>query len=113
MLSRRPSSSDLRQDELPLASVLAHARFPGRSTLYLREVAEALSIDLKQVLNLIVGGELEAVCISLRSATSAGMTQEEREGVNRTHWRVTVSGYDAFLRARTNDAIPQPQPNQP
>ena len=104
----RPAANAV-QDELPLASVLSHAVFPGRSTLYVSEVAKALSIEPRQVIDLILCGDIEAVSISAtREGSAKNSTQmdgAERARVPRTHWRVTVSGYDFFLRKRSNQNL--------
>lgn len=108
MTFSRPKSPDLAQGELPLASVLSHARFPGRSTLYVSEVATALSVTAAQVIDLIVCGDLEAVSISASreaSPRSQAMSRAERAAIPRTHWRVTVSGYDSFLKKRSNQNL--------
>jgi hypothetical protein len=99
----RPAKSNPAQEELALSSVAPHRLFPGRTTLYLAEVAGALSITSRQVADLITGGDLMAINISAsRGAgkSSAEMTAEERRKVPRTHWRVPVSAYDAFLQSR-------------
>ena len=91
------------QDELALSSVQAHALFPGRSTLYVSEVAKALCITGQQVIDLSVFGDLMGVRIGASrggAADSAAMTQDERQGTPRAHWRVPVSAFDAFIAAR-------------
>ena len=108
-MTRSASAAASPQAELPLSSVLSHAVFPGRSTLYVSEVAKALSIESRQVLDLILFGDLEAVSISASrkdgAKNSTQMERVERLLVPRTHWRVTVSGYDAFLRKRSNQNL--------
>lgn len=75
------------QDELPLASVLSHAVFPGRTVLYVHEVAEALACTIQHVIDLIDEGRLRAINIA-----GAG------NKTNRSCWRVPVSAFDAFIR---------------
>ncbi len=95
---------DPRQDELALSSVASHSLFPGRSTLYVSEVARALSITPQQVIDLIVcGPDLVGINISANRGggkPSSEMSAEERGGVPRNHWRIPVSAYDAFLQKR-------------
>jgi hypothetical protein len=82
--------------------------WPGRRTLYASEVADALSITPRQVVDLIVCGDLVAINISAQRETkivalsSEEMTAEERRRVPRTHWRVPVSAFDAFIAARAS-----------
>lgn len=109
-MSRPGAIPDTRQEELALASVRAHALFPGRVTLYLHEVAKALSISERQVVDLIVCGDLLAIGISANRGAgkpSTEMTAAERQRVTRNHWRVPVSAFDAFVNARKSTA-PQP-----
>jgi hypothetical protein len=77
---------DPTQDELPLSSVVAHARFPGRTMLYVFEVADAWQISVRQVRDLIDEGKLHAINIAGKNSTAA------------KYWRVPVSAYDAFVR---------------
>lgn len=79
------------QDELPLFSVLSHNRFPGRSSLYVHEVAAALEITVPHVISLINEGLLDAV-----EVTGKG------NKTSREHWRIPVSAYDDYLRRRRN-----------
>lgn len=91
------------QDELALSSVASHAVFPGRTSLYVSEVAKALAIDPRQVVDLIIGGDLVGINISATRGSgkpSDQMSAEERRAVSRTHWRIPVSAYDAFIAAR-------------
>jgi hypothetical protein len=94
-MAERPKPSQAELD-LPLASVLSHARFPGRSMLGVREVADALGIDEKHVISLINEGDrfgfkLDAIEITGRGNKSS-----------REHWRIPVSGYDAYIRHAHN-----------
>jgi hypothetical protein len=79
------------QEELPLISVLAHTIFPGRKTLYVFEVADALSITDAHVISLINEGLLDAI-----EVTGKG------NKTSREHWRIPVSAYDDYLRRRRN-----------
>lgn len=78
------------QEELPLSSVRPHVKFPGRSTLYVHEVASALNITNQHVIDLITEGKIQAVNI-------AGKNQTARE-----YWRVPVSEYDKYLKENSN-----------
>ncbi len=82
------SQSDL---DLPLASVLSHKRFPGRSSLMVPEVAKALEIDEKHLISLIDEGLLDAFEITGRGNKTS-----------REHWRIPVSAYDEYIRRRHN-----------
>lgn len=101
----KPASTAAHQEELALSSVASHLVFPGRVTLYVSEVAKALSIEPRQVIDLITCGDLVAINISATRAgakSSDQMTAEERRAISRTHWRIPVSAYDAFIAARNN-----------
>lgn len=74
------------QEELPLSSIAPHTLFPGRTSLRIAEVAMALHVDFKTVLGWIDSGDLLAINIS--------------NGSDRTHVRIPVSSYDAFLKKR-------------
>ncbi len=102
-MSPRAAKPNPVQEELALSSVAAHRLFATRSTIYVHEVARALSISEQQVIDLIVSGDLVAINISANRGAgqpSAEMTPEARRRVSRTHWRVPVSAYDAFLGRR-------------
>ena len=60
--------------------------FPGRTMLYVREVAGHLQITRQHVIHLIEDGSLDAVNIH----TSGG----------RNCWRIPVEGYKTFLKKR-------------
>ncbi len=87
------SPDDDRQQEQALATVLSHKVFPGRSYLYVNEVATALRVSVQHVINLILQGELDAVEVSGR----------ETKRTWRDHWRVPVSAYDALVLRRWNN----------
>lgn len=84
----------MRQTTLPpsvpetssLTSVLAHGRFPGRSVLSVSEVAAALEVTERHIIDLIDEGRLAGINISA-------------SGSGRKHWRIPVSAYDAFINA--------------
>lgn len=80
------------QGELALSTVLSHKLFPGRSSLMVREVAQALEIYEKHVVSLINEGLLDAVEVTGRGNKSS-----------REHWRIPVSALDAYVRARWNN----------
>lgn len=85
---RPPSQAEL---DLPLASVLSHSRFPGRSMLGVPEVAKALAIDEKHLIDLITEGLIDAVEVTGKGNKSS-----------REHWRIPVSAYDDYIRRRHN-----------
>lgn len=72
------------QDEFPFASL----DFPGRTTLYLHEVAERLGVSSRHVADLIEEGQLAAINIAGESATS------------RKHYRIPVESYRQFVTVR-------------
>lgn len=90
---------DPKQEELPLSSVASHQVFPGRTTLYVIEVARVLGMVENQVLDLIESGELEAINIAsgLRSDANPSGSKTPRR-----YWRIPVSAYDAFIDRRRN-----------
>lgn len=77
---------------LPLDSVSSHKIFPGRTSLYVHEVARALHISVPQVISLINEGLLVAVEVTGRGNKTS-----------REHWRVPVSALDAYVEARRSD----------
>ncbi len=89
------------QQELPLSAIAPHKLFPGRTSLYVSEVAKALQMTERQVLDLIDEGALEAVNIA-----SPGKSTTTPTGniTPRKFWRVPVSAYDAFIQARKASA---------
>lgn len=93
----RGAKIDLKQDDLPLSSIAAHKLFPGRTTLYVAEVARALEIAENTVINLIEAAELGAVNI----ATDAQKSKLP-PGIKppRSYWRIPVSAFDAFVAQR-------------
>ena len=92
---------DPKQEELALSAVQAHALFPGRTTLYVKEVARALSMTEQQVVDLIEGLQLHALDIS------SGLKSPDNPRGNKTarsYWRIPVSAFDAFVAARKSTA---------
>lgn len=95
--ARNASHSDAgggtRQSELSLGlpGMLAHKKFPGRTSLMVLEVAAVLSITDAQVVTLIQEGLLGAVEITGRGNKSS-----------REHWRIPVECYDDYIRRRSN-----------
>ena len=85
---RKITQADL---DLPLASVLSHKRFPNRSMLMVPEVARALEIDEKHLIDLINEDLIDAVEITGRGNKTS-----------REHWRIPVSAYDEYIRRRHN-----------
>ncbi len=81
-----------QQQELALATVLSHKVFPGRSSLYVHEVAKAIQITVPHVISLIQEGLLDAVEVTGRGNKTS-----------REHWRVPVSAYDAYILRRWNN----------
>jgi len=61
--------------------------FPGRTVLYVSEVAERLSITEQQVHDLIASGDLGAVDIG---------------NGTRRFWRIPVVEYEKFLKRRNS-----------
>lgn len=90
---KRPAANAEEQLELALSSVLTHDRFPGRSSLLVREVAEALGCDERHILDLITEGELIAVDIAGGGNKTA-----------RRYLRIPVSAYDQFIKKRAQKA---------
>jgi hypothetical protein len=86
------SAPQFRQEELALSTVLSHKLFPGRSSLYVAEVANALEIDEKHVVDLINEGLIDAVEVTGKGNKSS-----------RQHWRIPVSAYDDYVRRRWNN----------
>lgn len=90
-MAEPPKKSSQAELDLPLASVLSHKRFPGRSMLMTSEVAKALAIAERHVIDLINEGLLDAVEITGKGNKSS-----------REHWRIPVSAYDDYIRRRHN-----------
>ncbi|MCU0785655.1 MAG: helix-turn-helix domain-containing protein, partial [Verrucomicrobia bacterium] len=75
----------------PATPISAPLLFPGRSVLYVYEVAEKLRITREHVSSLIEEGKLEAI--------DAG-------GGSRKSWRIPVQAYEKFLQARHSLTLP-------
>lgn len=86
MKSRAPQQQD---GEQALASLLSGNIFPGRSWLYLHEVANALSITPQHVVSLVLDGILQGT-----------ETKTKSKPTSRAHWKISVQHYDDFLRQR-------------
>jgi len=69
--------------QLDLGSLL----FPGRSSLYVGEVAGKLGITDQHVIDLLEEGQLGGVNVG---------------GGSRNFWRIPVPEYEKFLRRRSN-----------
>jgi hypothetical protein len=82
----RALKDDPLQEELPLMSIASHKLFPGRTSLYVSEVARALHISCLQVRNLIEEGKIKGVNIAGKNTTLA------------KYWRIPVAAYDAFIK---------------
>ena len=63
--------------------------FPGRTVLYVSEVAEKLDISERHVIDLIEEGKLRA--INVGGANTSG----------RKFYRIPIEAYEAYLRAQT------------
>lgn len=81
------------QHELALSSVMSHAVFPGRKSLHVREVADALRCTVQHVIDLISEGKIKAVDIAGAPVEAGGTNQTDRR-----FWRIPVSAYDQFLK---------------
>lgn len=103
-MSRAASKLDPAQEELPLSSVRPHAAFPGRTSLYLGEVARHLQITERQLIDLIeeyeaTGGASGIKGFSIANAVrSAAYPQGNKTA--RNAWRIAVSDLDAFIQRK-------------
>lgn len=61
--------------------------FPGRSSLYVSEVAEKLSVTEQHVLDLLEEGQIGGINVG---------------GGSRNFWRIPVPEYEKFLKKRSN-----------
>jgi hypothetical protein len=80
-ISKNPAAT---QPELP-----EDLKFPGRSTLYVKEVAEKLDICPRHVISLIEEGKIRAINV-------AGVNVSDRKS-----YRIPVSEYERFLKNQT------------
>lgn len=87
-----PAKASAVQEELPLACMKAHRLFPGRTSLYVHEVADALEISIPQTISLINEGLLVAIEITGKGNKSS-----------REHWRIPVGEFDAYVERRRSD----------
>jgi hypothetical protein len=94
--------NDTAQLDLELSTVLSHVLFPGRSTLKVAEVADALRCDDQHIFNLVEEGRLTAVDIRNGDVTTA---KKLPKGSRRRWLRIPVSAYDAFLRSRSTSIL--------
>ncbi len=76
----------LPAEQMDFARVL----FPGRSFLYVGEVAERLEVDQQQVRDLIEEGKLHAIDIG---------------GGGRKFWRIPVASLEKFFKDRSSLAM--------
>jgi len=75
------------KEEAALRGVRSDRLWPGRTVLYVREVAQALHVTEQHVINLITEGRLRAVNIA------NGLKKTRRE-----HWRIPVTAWDLFIQ---------------
>lgn len=80
------------QDHVPLSAMQAHRLFPGRTSLYVHEVAAALEISVPHALSLILEDQIKAIEITGKGNKTS-----------REHWRVPVAEFDRFIEARRSD----------
>ena len=73
-----------------LESILSGGAFPGRTTLFVGEVARALRVTKQHVVNLIDEGFLSAIDVA------SGPLAKKRS------LRIPVSSYDSYVRSRAN-----------
>ncbi len=86
----KTDASEQQEGEQALASLLSRNIFRGRSSLYVHEVAKALQVSARHIVNLIVEGEIGA-----RDTGSGKVTSQER-------YRVGVDDWDDFIRRRAS-----------
>lgn len=84
-------SSGSAQLELPLSSLLPHVLFPGRASLSVAEVAKALRVTQRHVLDLVDEGFFPGTV----NVAGAGNCSSRRVV------RIPISGYDHFVRRAT------------
>lgn len=98
MTSPNPKA-DAKRERLAPSSFASHTLFPGRTTLYVSEVAKALTMTMQQVVDLIHGGQLLAVDISSGLKSSSNPRGNKTA---RSYWRIPVSAFDEFIAKRIN-----------
>lgn len=91
------------QLDLELTTVLSHVLFPGRATLKVAEVAEALRCDDQHIFNLVEEGRLTG--IDIRNGDLITSPKQLPKGSRRRWLRIPVSAYDTFVRARATTHI--------
>lgn len=92
-MNSAPSAPSAVNAELALGlpGMLAHKKFPGRTSLMVPEVGDVLEISDNQVITLIAEGLLGAIEITGKGNKSS-----------REHWRIPVECYDDYIRRRSN-----------
>jgi hypothetical protein len=81
-----PTPSDRREPEREIAAVLSATLFPGRTTLRVQEVADALSLSVNHVIDLLEEGRI----IGVNTAGAGSKT-------TRAQWRIPCASYDTFI----------------
>ncbi len=89
----KTDASEQQDGEQALASLLSRNIFRGRSSLYVHEVAKALQVSARHIVNLIVEGEIGA-----RDTGSGKVTSQGR-------YRVGVDDWDDFIRRRVSSEL--------
>jgi hypothetical protein len=99
---KTPPTTTQHQDDLALSSIAPHKLFPGRTTLYVVEVAKALGVTVQHVVALLeeyrdTGGKSGMLGLDI---SSGPMTEANPKGntTSRAAWRVPVSGFDDYVR---------------
>ena len=104
------SIKDIPQHALPeergLAAFQAHQLFPGRTSLRVRDVAQALGVTRQQVVDLIeeyreTDGRSGLGAINVASGLHREL-RADSSGERRCQWRIPVAAFDVFIGARTN-----------
>lgn len=88
-----PRPKMVHQEELPFANVQAHTLWPGRTVLYVREVARELRCVEQHVINLIEIGRLGALDVSTGRPYVPGKDKLHRQAL-----RVPVAAWDEFIK---------------
>jgi hypothetical protein len=94
-----------------LAAFKAHQLFPGRISVRIRDVAQALGITEQQVVDLIeeyrdTDGETGLAAVNVASGLQSHLNPRGSK-TPRCHWRIPIAAFDAFVNARKNN---QPVP---
>ena len=90
-----------------LASFKAHALFPGKTSVRVGEVAEALGVTQQQVVDLIeeyrdTDGASGLAAVNVASGLHTRLNPRGSK-TPRCHWRIPVAAFDAFVEARKNN----------